>query len=566
MRRVLGILLTLVSGTSLAVDGASATECERDAGVVLDLSTAGASGSINGAFFQQISPQSMAGKIIEPFVRIQHNFCEEGFNSSGFTSGEPDSGMDRGDVLVGPYTRDLLLADVPVVDLTGVAYRQFLLDINEVTGSGAHIDLDDLVIYQSNTAASATRTALTPIYDLDGAGARHILLNYDLNTSSGAGDLVAYVPNSVFGPETYVYVYSRFGDSSDGFEEWSIARPMSNGQPTANAGGPYLGAINTAITFDGSGSSDPDGDPLTYAWSFGDGGTGSGVAPTHDFTAAAVYDVCLIVSDASRSSDPHCTIAVAYDPEAGFVTGGGWFTSPQGAYKADPNLTGRATFGFVSKYTKGASAPSGDTQFQFVAGDLNFSSTAYAWLLVNKNGTTAQFKGVGKINGASDPGGNPYKFMLWATDGNPDLLRVRIWEEDASGTESDVYDNGVAQAIGGGGIVVHTGSGGNRTGGIAGGAALDGVLRLYRPSPNPFSGTTRFEYAVSGPNTRIDIAVFDVAGRRVRDLVSGVQGQGHYTASWDGLSDRGKRVAKGVYFLVASAGGQRQLVRVAHMR
>jgi flagellar hook assembly protein FlgD len=71
---------------------------------------------------------------------------------------------------------------------------------------------------------------------------------------------------------------------------------------------------------------------------------------------------------------------------------------------------------------------------------------------------------------------------------------------------------------------------------------------------------------VNGPATQVEIAVFDVAGRRVRNLVSGVQGPGHYTASWDGRSDRGDRVAQGVYFLIASVGDQKQLVRVAHLR
>ena len=227
-----------------------------------------------------------------------------------------------------------------------------------------------------------------------------------------------------------------------------------NTAPTANPGGSYLGAINTSISFDGSLSSDPENDSLIYAWSFGDGTTGTDVAPTHSYTAAGIYDVCLTVDDGSLVSAQACTLAVVYDPSAGFVTGGGWIDSPAGAYQADETLAGKATFGFVSKYQKGASLPTGTTAFEFDLAGLAFSSQSYEWLVVNKAGTNAQFKGSGLINGAADPNGNAYKFMLWAGDGSPDTFRIRIWWEDAAG-EHDVYDNGTAQAIGGGSVVVH---------------------------------------------------------------------------------------------------------------
>ena len=121
----------------------------------------------------------------------------------------------------------------------------------------------------------------------------------------------------------------------------------------------------------------------------------------------------------------------------------------EGAYKLDPSLEGKATFGFVSKYRRGATVPDGNTEFKFVAGGLNFSSTSYQWLVVNQGGTNAQFKGVGTINGAGE-----YEFMLWAGDGSQDTFRIKIWYEDG-GNEVVVYDNGTDQAIGGGSIVVH---------------------------------------------------------------------------------------------------------------
>ncbi len=138
---------------------------------------------------------------------------------------------------------------------------------------------------------------------------------------------------------------------------------------------------------------------------------------------------------------------VVYDSSAGFVTGGGWIDSPPGTYTpedpTDPDITGRANFGFVSKYKKGAAG-------------MNFHSDSYEWLVVTGS-NYAMFKGTGTINGGLDPNANAYKFMLWAGDSSPDTFRTRIWWEDTDATEYDVYDNGTDQAIGGGSIVIHTG-------------------------------------------------------------------------------------------------------------
>jgi subtilisin len=54
--------------------------------------------------------------------------------------------------------------------------------------------------------------------------------------------------------------------------------------------------IGLACTFYGSGS-DPDNDPLTYSWNFGDGGTSTEVTPLHTYAAAGSYTVTLTVSD-----------------------------------------------------------------------------------------------------------------------------------------------------------------------------------------------------------------------------------------------------------------------------
>ena len=56
-----------------------------------------------------------------------------------------------------------------------------------------------------------------------------------------------------------------------------------------------------------------------------------------------------------------------------------------------------------------------------------------------------------------------------------------------------------------------------------------------------------FELGVQGPTT---LAVFDVAGRRVRTLVDGGLSRGDHRCSWDGRNDHGLQVAHGIYFVV----------------
>lgn len=189
-----------------------------------------------------------------------------------------------------------------------------------------------------------------------------------------------------------------------------------------------------------------DGTPATFVPC-----TSPQVTALHYYTSAGVWTIKVTVKDDDGGQDSATISVVVYDPSAGFVTGGGWIMSPAGAYRGNTALTGKANFGFVSKYLKGAQVPTGQTEFQFQVAGLNFHSTSYEWLVVNQNGTNAQYKGVGTINGAGS-----YQFMLWATDGTADTFRIKIFTV-SGGVETVVYDNGFDQSIGGGSIVVHTG-------------------------------------------------------------------------------------------------------------
>ncbi|TMQ55047.1 MAG: PKD domain-containing protein, partial [Candidatus Eisenbacteria bacterium] len=89
--------------------------------------------------------------------------------------------------------------------------------------------------------------------------------------------------------------------------------PVNRG-PTANPGGPYNGVVGVPVNFDGTGSTDPDGDALTYAWNFGDGGTAVGSMTSHAYADSGDFAVCLTVADRPAGdpnllSDTKCTTA-----------------------------------------------------------------------------------------------------------------------------------------------------------------------------------------------------------------------------------------------------------------
>jgi len=82
------------------------------------------------------------------------------------------------------------------------------------------------------------------------------------------------------------------------------------------------------------------------------------------------------------------------------------------------------------------------------------------------------------------------------------------------------------------------------------------ATRLYAPQPNPFRAalTVRYSLATEG---RVELRVHDLTGRVVRTLADGVMRPGRYNVSWNGTDDRGRELARGVYFCRFTAGDYR---------
>lgn len=98
---------------------------------------------------------------------------------------------------------------------------------------------------------------------------------------------------------------NTWSDNRAGTESKPGLCVVPNRAPTAAfTYNPSSGDTTTSFSFDGSSSSDRDGDPLTYRWDFGDGSAATGVNPSHTFASAGNYTVTLIVNDGHVDSAP----------------------------------------------------------------------------------------------------------------------------------------------------------------------------------------------------------------------------------------------------------------------
>ncbi|MCP4252153.1 MAG: PKD domain-containing protein [Candidatus Scalindua sp.] len=188
-----------------------------------------------------------------------------------------------------------------------------------------------------NVSLSALKTNAPQLVSIDNIVMREgDVLNVNVNSTDIDGDFVILTASGLpsfaqftdngdgtgtmaFAPNySHAENYSFTISANDGIlldsMEISLTVTDVNAAPTADPGGPYTELENIEIPFDGSLSTDPDGDSLEYIWDFGDGSSAvNGKQVTHAYNDVGIYTVSLTVNDGNSESDTNTVTTYILD-------------------------------------------------------------------------------------------------------------------------------------------------------------------------------------------------------------------------------------------------------------
>jgi|GEM_PF-5436761 len=227
-------------------------------------------------------------------------------------------------------------------------------------------------------------------------------------------------------------------------------------------GTPLLVAIGDPVSLTATFADNCSG-PMTATWDWGDGTVDiidpatSPTSDTHSYVAQEIYVVAVTVDDGCGNTATDEIVVVAFDPNDGFTTGGGWFIPDADSYVDSVPVTdtiGKANFGFVVKYKQGASTPTGSLEFVYKSGDIDLHSLDMEWLVIT-SASKVRFKGLASINGEGE-----YTFKVTAEDngdpGSNDTFKIEIWTGVVDTENGPPSPKHKAQGVlGGGNIKIH---------------------------------------------------------------------------------------------------------------
>lgn len=240
-----------------------------------------------------------------------------------------DGASSSGDIVThtysnaGTYTATLTVTD----DMGGTDSDTVMISVSPPPPKDMWVSAIDmsLVITGKNKSARA----LVSIINEDGAPVANATVTgrlSDLTSSTvsgvtGSGGTVMLTSgntksNGVFtftvtnvSASNHTYNSSLNVETSDSIS----SNGSTNQKPVANAGADQAANVGDMVSFNGSGSYDPDGTIASYQWNFGDGGSASGATVTHSYASTGTFTVTLTVTDNEGATDSDTAIVAVTD-------------------------------------------------------------------------------------------------------------------------------------------------------------------------------------------------------------------------------------------------------------
>lgn len=221
--------MTTFRSTRLALE--SLDERTLLSATVLDLTAPGAEVATSGFIARQVNTRPTSE--FTEFVRLQGLLTEQGYNTTASQS-------QYNEVQGGSFSRALTLSQVPTVLVGGVAYREFILNANQLFLT-PRLSVDQVRVFVAGTSnltgynpSTGTLAGQNAVFNLDASG--DVSLMVRARSASGEfGTMALLIPNVAFAganPESFVYLYSKMGEqlgglASGGAESWAV-HPSSN--------------------------------------------------------------------------------------------------------------------------------------------------------------------------------------------------------------------------------------------------------------------------------------------------------------------------------------------------
>lgn len=226
----------------------------------------------------------------------------------------------------------------------------------------------------------------------------------------------------------------------------------NNSPPTADAGDDRTVVAGEPVTLDGNASSDPDNDPLSFAWAFESTPAGSGAAladadtPTPRFTpdVAGEYEVTLTVSDGRLEASDGVSVTALppgsprieeFDASPAVIPSGGSATLSWSVSGDEPlTLVMDGGVGVVSGESSVEVTPASTTTYTLTAVNAIGSASAQTTVVVNDPPSVTSF-----APERVEVAGRPLRFAWSVSDPDGDTLRCTL--EPGDGASSVVVDD-----------------------------------------------------------------------------------------------------------------------------